>query len=146
MLKHSGREILCIHMSSDRKAQYRYTWSFLFQHLVVLPLLIKNLMQMLSLFGIIGIILDWQIFQLSALVQIQEIGHIQEKSYIWEIGYFQNNSYIRGIGYFQEINYFQNFENSLFIKISLFLEYSLFFKKLQPLLHRNSTCWHRSWK
>jgi hypothetical protein len=94
-------------VSSAHDARSKYARTVLLQLLVVLPLLLKNLTQMLSLFGLIGMNSEWRIFQLSALIQIREIGHIiREVGFILEIGYFQVIGYFREIGYFQGIDYF----------------------------------------
>ena len=70
---------------------------------------------MLSLFGLIGMNSEWGIFQLSALIQIQEIGHI-----IREIGNIREITYFRLISYFQEIGYFRGIDNFRNSKIAYF--------------------------
>jgi len=98
---------LHIHVSSAHDARSKYARTVLLQHLVVLPLLLKHLMQML--FGLIGMNSEWRIFQLSALIKIREICHIiQEIGYFQEIGSFRVIGYFRETGYIQGIDYFQN--------------------------------------
>ncbi len=61
-------------MSCVREVQAENARNVLLQYLLVLPLLLKSLMQMLSVLAIMGMHAEWQFFQPTAKLQIRKIG------------------------------------------------------------------------
>ena len=78
-IQHSSQDRALIHMRCARDCML----STLALFYVELPLLLKTLMQILSLLGFMDMCTSvWQIFELSALIHIREIIYIQEMGYI----------------------------------------------------------------